>query len=67
METGVSLAESNMGKLTSGAMYRFVPTRLLSGISTVSVATSCLTARPKSPMAHVVFDFTKIFFDLRSL
>jgi len=32
----------------------------------VSIDVSYRTARPKSPMAQVPLDFTKIFFDFRS-
>lgn len=53
-------------KQTSGLMYRFVPTRWFDGMSTVSVFMSCRTANPKSPIAQVRFDFTRIFFDFRS-
>ena len=51
---------------TSGAMYLFVPTRWFSGMSTVSVAASKRTARPRSPMAQLPLAFTKMFFDFRS-
>lgn len=53
--------------LTSGDIYLLVPTRLLRGISTVSVVTLYLTAKPKSPIAQVPFDFTNIFLDFKSL
>lgn len=51
---------------TSGDMYRFVPTRWFDGMSTVSVLMSCRTANPRSPIAQVRFDFTRIFFDFKS-
>lgn len=53
--------------LTSGAKYRLVPTLLLGTISTVSVAESYLTARPRSAMAQVPFDLTRIFLLFKSL
>lgn len=52
--------------LTSGAIYLFVPTLCVDGISTVSFLTSCLTAKPRSPMAQLRFDLTRIFLLLRS-
>lgn len=52
--------------LTSGAIYRLVPTLWFNGISTVSMDVSYRTASPKSPIAQVPLDLTKIFFDLRS-
>jgi len=47
-------------------MYRLVPTLWFNGISTVSMEVSYRTASPKSPIAQVPLDLTKIFFDLRS-
>lgn len=47
-------------------MYRLVPTLWFKGMSTVSIEVSYRTASPKSPIAQVPLDFTKIFFDLRS-
>jgi len=52
--------------ITSGAIYRLVPTRWFNGISTVSIEVSYRTASPKSPIAQVPLDLTKMFFDLRS-
>lgn len=51
---------------TSGAIYRLVPTRCVDGMSTASFLTSWRTARPRSPIAQLKFDLTKIFFDFRS-
>lgn len=56
----------NITEITSGAIYRLVPTRCVEGMSTVSFLTSCRTAKPKSPIAQLKFDLTRIFFDLRS-
>lgn len=58
--------KTNLSSSTSGAMYRFVPTRAVLLISMRFVVWLWVTARPKSAMTQVPLIRTKIFFVFRS-
>lgn len=62
-----NIGQKKCSFLTSGAIYRLVPTLLVVGTSTESLDTLCRTANPRSPITQDRLLFTKIFLDFRSL